>query len=619
MFLHSGASLHGHEFSKRSAQTVAGPGNLSNPLFRSTFSAAANKASTHPLGLPTPSTVASDLKQSKAYSEPSARTLDHVRADSQESESDAATSYPEEPSEDETSLIVSDTDVSRVPSPVHRKRRPRTRKSTTYILAHPPPKPRTKQRIISIRPNLVLQIQRITSGLRPRPAIDVYPSSSLSRLIMVPMLKRFPPIAGTKRELGIHDIMLVRSEDYTSQPSGSESDHEEDNIMSRDLLAVISPSKTEDKTEIIMADGTVWMATTRSNGNTYAYEFTSDDPLGTPVTARWVRKLNTSASLPTTPTSHSRNSAELHLSESKFTFSFIDPNYRRHPILATLTSTSLSIPETYTAISQPTPQSPQSHNFSSRSSSSGDQSQEDRHIRPVEERQKSFIEISAVWVALRNGWASNFRPPFYTSITSQMEGYLCRRRRSLSISTELPMPLNPEVTGLRMTPQNALRPTNKRPTHTTPRVSFTENPGLAQLEKDDQSVHNKDNRMATFNRRALSGDWNIGLSRSAIDNSLTGSILRGVYVAPKNDPESHQTRASAPPPAPIGRRAVSVYSPLGASSLDTKEFGQVKSIDSPTGVTHKSSWRGDVDEVGSKSRRRKLKSMTNWLRKLSDR
>ncbi|GAP86845.1 hypothetical protein SAMD00023353_2100210 [Rosellinia necatrix] len=632
MFLHSGASLHGHEFSKRSTQAAGSPSNTRNPLLRSTIPPPANKAATFPVGL-LPSRdndAVPDLKKSKTYPEPGARISAHIPVDSVVPRDESLASQSETMSEDEAS-IVSDTDASRVSSSACRKRRSIPPKSTTYVLAHPPPKPRTKQRIIHMRPNLVLQIQQVTPGLRPKPTIDVYPSFAGARAIMAPLLKRVPLIAGIKRELGGQDIMLVRSEDYASQSSGSESDGDEDGIMGRDLLAVLSPSKAEDKTEIVMAEGTVWVATTRSSGNAYSYEFTCVDTTGTTITARWVRKQMVSGSLPSTPTSPNHTPAKLQFSDIKFTFSIIDPNCRRHPILATLTPASLTIPETYMAVL------PSSNRYSSASQclsptdlpSPGDQGQTEGRMRSVEEWQKSFISVSAVWVALRHGWAPDFRPdefmPFHASATVPPEGCLHGRGRSLSASANSsPSTIYLEATG-RPKYQMGLRQHALRSAHNTPRratstgAAFVQKRRATLQENDGQPTDGENDRMTKLNRRALSGDWNVGLLKRARGNSLAESMMGSAHIPPKSDSETHQAPALVSPPLPLGRRAVSVYSPLSPLSLNPSDCGVSEPNEVHMDMTEKPHERENAGEVNSKRRHRKWKSMANWFRKLSAR
>ncbi|KAI3321336.1 hypothetical protein HD806DRAFT_205719 [Xylariaceae sp. AK1471] len=629
MFLHSGASLHGHEFSKRSTQAVANSPNRRNPLLRASFSTPTKRASTFPPEPPLSldHDAVCNLKKPNAFFEPAAKSQDNVSVNCQEPRNDLLASQSEIMSEDETS-IISDTETSRVSS-LSRKRRSGTRTSTTYVLAHPPPKLRTKQRILHIRPNLVLQIQEVSPGLRPKPIIDVYPSSAIAGSIIAPLLKRFPRNSRIKGELSIHDIMLVRSEDYTSQPSGSESECDEDSIMARDLLAILSPSKTEDSAEIVMAEGSVWVATTRSSRNTFSYEFTSVDHMGKTITARWVRKQVISSSLPGTPTSPTPNTGKPQLPDSKFTFSMIDPNCRRHPILATLTSSSLSILDTYTTVSQSANRyPPTSQCFSPPNSPSrGDQTQAERRTRSVEEWQKSFISISAVWVALQYGWAPNFRPedfiPSRTSVTSQVvKG---GRQRSFSASANS-SPTCPHFEATRRGKypiemrQLGLPSTNKVPRRATSTgAAFIERRRAMQQESDDQLTDSEQSRMIRLNRRALSGDWNVGLLKSMCENSLAESILSTPCVSLKDDSESRHIPALAPPPTPARRRVVSAYSPISPLQPDRDSFEAVEMNEASIDATRKSPEPGDVKEVSPRRRHHKWKSMVNWFRKLSER
>ncbi|KAF2972561.1 hypothetical protein GQX73_g928 [Xylaria multiplex] len=627
MFLHSGASLHGHEFSKRVTPAVANPVNVRNPLLRSTLFPPTNRDPTLILEAPIPrdNDRVPDLKRPSTYRESAVQTQDNALVTSQEFRNDLMASPSDTMSGDETS-IISDTDAS---TSVPQKRRSGVQKSTTYVLAHPPPKLRTKQRIIHVRPNLVLQVQLVTPGLRPRPTIDVYPSFAGARSIMAPLLKSVPGIAGIKRELSGQDILLIRSEDYASRVSRSESDCDEDGIMTRDLLAILSPSKTEDRAEIVMAEGMVWVATTRSSGNSYSYEFTSVDSIGRTITARWVRKQIVSTSLPGTPTSPNHNPAKPQLSDTKFTFSFLDPGCRRHPVLATLTSTSLNIPDTYTTVSQsPNRSPPTSQNFSPVNSPvDSDQSQTGRRTTQlVEEWQKAFISISAVWVALRHGWAPGFRPedfmPFRTLPAFQTEGCLHGRRRSVSASAgSSPSSLYSEAIGRRKCSvgmrQQALHSTNDLPRRATSiGAAFVQKRRTMPRENNIQSAEGEHDRATKLSRRALSGDWNIGLPKGVRENSLAESMMGPI---PKNDSGSHSPPVLAPTPIPVKRRAVSVYSPLSSLSPDLNNLDISRLNEAPADAAWKSAEQGDASEASSKSRHRKWKNMANWFRKLSAR
>jgi len=630
MFLHSGASLHGHEFSNKPAQ-ASSPTNRRNSLLRSSRPSPVNRAITFPTGPPVLPDFnnASEVKRCVSFPDSRARSPDNAPV-TEEPEPELPASQVEAMSEDETSIITG-IEENPISSPAQ-IRRTNNRRRTTYILAHPPPKLRTKQRILHIRPNLVLQVQQVLPGVRPQPVIDVYPSSAIASSIIAPLLKRFPRIAPIKNELSIHDVMLVRSEDYTSRNSGSESDNDEENLMARDLLAILSSSIKEDRAEIVMADGTVWVATTRTNKTTYSYEFTAADPIGTISTARWVRKRVVSSSLPGTPTSPVSDQPKPQLSDCKFTFSFIDPDSRRHPILATLTSTSLSISDTYTTVEPSANQcQPNPHSFSPPTSPScGDEHKGETFAQSVEEWQRAFISVSAVWVALRQGWATNFRPedlmPYRSSSISQnSERDIHGRKRSQSVIVS-PSPTaqtspHADTIGRRKYPiglrQNELRSANNLPRRATSTgAAFMQKRRAIQPENDDQL--NDDNRITKLNRRAFSGEWNVGLLKGGHENSLAETMMdssRGSVDTPQGD----YVIASPPSSESARRRVVSAYSTLRplSTGLDYTDVAAVgKELTSVTGEMPE---QGELNESNSKGKRRKWKGMANWFRKLSRR
>ncbi|ORY61538.1 uncharacterized protein BCR38DRAFT_313552, partial [Pseudomassariella vexata] len=369
MFLHSGAGLHGHEYSNRPSSTSGHTTQRRNTLLRSSFATPITRASTYSSAdsrSPPPTVTRpvaarnSYLRQSlPAHSPNTPEPV--VRFKEPEHEAVVSPSLhnrSESMSEDGGSVDISDSDASHAASSTRRARKRATRKTTTYFLAQPPPKLGIKQRIIHLRPQLLLQLQLLSDGHRPQPAIDVYPSSVLANLaVAAPLLKRFPRLARIKRELSIHDVMLVKSENYNAPSLSSDSDGSEENINKRELVAILSPLMTEDKAEIVLTDGTVWLATPRlnSSGEFCSYEFTTVDDNGHAITARWVRRQAVTKSLPCTPTSTvpamPRSSSPQSL-DYKFTFSVIDPACRRHPIMATLTPASLEIQDTYTTVSQ---------------------------------------------------------------------------------------------------------------------------------------------------------------------------------------------------------------------------------------------------------------------------
>ncbi|KAI1319816.1 hypothetical protein F5Y16DRAFT_93802 [Xylariaceae sp. FL0255] len=599
MFLHSGASLHGHEFSRRPAQDAGG--NRHSALLRATFS------TTPTIRTPQTETQSPQQEYFSSLRQPATHSLRFQEPGV------SSTSLPSQlVSDDEVS--VTDSDLSRISSVRQRKRRS-ARMSTTFVLAHPPPKLRTKQRIMHIRPNLLLQIQHVAPGQRPRPMIDVYPSSVLTGSIIAPLLKRFPRI-NSKRELSIQDIMLIKSEDYSTSHLHATVEGDDDGIISRDLLAILSPLQTEDKAEIVFADGTVWVAKTRVNGNSFSYEFNSVDEHGKTTTVRWVRR-----PCSVTPTTSNSSPTKIESPDSKFTFSVIDPECRRHPILATLTSSSLSILDQYTTVSQSAGRFPPTKPSLSPPSSpiNGETSQPSRETRPVEEWHKALIKISAIWVALCHGWAPNMRPEDLmpsraSTMPPDVEGASHGRRRSLSASAVLPRNSpGPEANGQDVQPIAELPPSNRisrRATSTG--AAFIQKRRALRFGGDDRSLSGDHDESIKVQRRALSGDWNIGLIKRGREHTMP------VIMDDPPAAVSHETSKDAPlapSPLPAERRATSVYSPLTSISVDQK--GDIKQTFIPHG--HNLSEDQGKESAFRARQFQKWKDMANWFRRLSGR
>lgn len=344
-------------------------------------------------------------------------------------------------SEDEASVSASEASyVSEHPPssaassrPGRRQRTPR--KSTTYLFAHPAPKLSRKKPLLNrIRPTLLMQLQKISLDARPLPVIDVYPSSLLVGNVTAPRFnKRFPRLFGINGELGLHDTILVQSDNYSRATVGSESEGDDDSFEHRSLLAVFSPLRRGDHSEIVLQDGTVWTTTALPNGS---FEFTCTDEHGSTTTARWVRRLSAKRT-PATAHDDAHSIISTSDAECKFIFSVIDPQSRRHPILATLTKVTLSILDRYTTVSPasgsrypPTrawTQSPTSHETdTSNDELSHDEDEEPlngskmavsivpsikgRTTLPVDDKLKHFIAISSVWVSLQCGWGQTQAP-----------------------------------------------------------------------------------------------------------------------------------------------------------------------------------------------------------------
>ncbi|OLN96250.1 hypothetical protein CCHL11_04435 [Colletotrichum chlorophyti] len=458
MFLHSGASLHGHEYSKKPT-TNAPPPARRRILLRSSLGAS-------PLS-PRASVSTDDAEtapsrtRSLSFQGPSPSPRPSVRRNRPVSDllprKELVVRFEEEPtvvgqetqaldgvSEDEGSLLSELSDTSTVKR--SKRSRRAARQCTNYLLAYPPPKLRTKQRrFVQIRPRLLLQLQQLSNDKRPMPAIDVLPSSILAGSVILPRLARqFPKMFRVKGQLGMNGLILARSEDYDAP--ADDSDGDEKDLDKRDLVAVISPlasrregerRESADQAEIVLADGSVWTAAPTSNGS---YDFVHIDEMGRTTTARWARR----NARPLSTATCTAATTPLHPSDYKFTFSILDPELRRHPVMATLTSANLEILDNYTTVSQSSGRSPPTRPFSTDLSGDNEPSSPpssafaaaERETHPVDEMTRTLITVTSVWVSLRHGqgWASTTSTPAAANVrpvhSRTVSGSSCQTRAS---------------------------------------------------------------------------------------------------------------------------------------------------------------------------------------------
>jgi hypothetical protein len=339
-------------------------------------------------------------------------------------------------SEDARSVVYSET--SEVISSGTTRRRRAQRTSTTFHLAHPAPTLTQKQRFLKIRPRLILQLQRLSSGSRPEPALDVLPST-----VVIPRLaQKFPRMFRGKAELGVNDLMVVQSEEYNAPDGTTEAgESDEENLANRDLLAVIcqmpkDAGGTQGKAEIVLGDGSVWVATPLPN---CLYEFVTVDDNGNKTTARWVKR------------STHRHSADFSsptfsYSGGKYTFSIIDPNSRRHPILGSLTQNTLDIPDFYTTVSSSVKKYPPTTHFRAfpgEPDTMDDEPTTERTTHAIDEDMKKLIQVTGIWVALRQGLSPHFKyndAVANSCISTNHRNFSHGRARSVSLTPDVRRP-----------------------------------------------------------------------------------------------------------------------------------------------------------------------------------
>ncbi|KAJ5050538.1 uncharacterized protein L3040_002415 [Drepanopeziza brunnea f. sp. 'multigermtubi'] len=326
----------------------------------------------------------------------------------------------------------SEASVTTAGGPSRRKRSVRT--STTFQLAHPAP---TASQKLNIRPNLLLQLQQISATARPKPFLDVLPSTTLA-----PRLRtRFPRMFRSKAELGCNDVMVVKSEVYEGSVENKyEGGDSDEDGLDRELVAVIcqmpkDSGGSQGKAEAVLSDGTVWACSPNLNGPNGPYEFEKTDAQGKTTIARWVMAKNRRSTADSPETIMNANR------EMKFTFSMIDPRRRKHPILATITPNRLDISDSYTTTSSSAGiNSPTSSAFRT----SGEEAEEsegdaalERKVIVVEEDMKTIIRVTGIWVALRQGWSQCFKYNDTVTLPHAQTGPGSANRKSTSCAHDI--------------------------------------------------------------------------------------------------------------------------------------------------------------------------------------
>ncbi|KND88687.1 hypothetical protein TOPH_06738 [Tolypocladium ophioglossoides CBS 100239] len=449
MFLHAGASLHGHEYSARRSSSARIPPPKRHPLLRTALRPLATPELNSAAQAHTPEELAHRRPSLDDSSHPSSLSSRHSPASGSVIKKDLAVRFsgPDMDqahtplaSEDEESVAGSElsdyTDVS-----IRRTKRKRApRKSTRFALAHPAPQLRTKQRmLVQIRPRLLLQLQEI-GDKRAIPAFDVVPSSLVAGTIIIPRLaKRFPRLLGARPELGQNDVLVVRSDDYGPSTPGSSpaTDNAGDSLDDRDVVAVISaPPQQSNCAEIVLEGGATWVANLMANGS---YEFTQIDDQGRTTTARWVRRSLASTRNSSVSIGPSHTPTSPQPPECKWTFSLIDPSSRRHPIMGSLTSDSVEIYDTYNTLSTSSRRYPPSRSFGPDVNgghrepvSPASPRKEERATVTVTQEQRRVMIATATWISLhQQGWPASANPKLALSMAhcrSASSGVPARRQ-----------------------------------------------------------------------------------------------------------------------------------------------------------------------------------------------
>ena len=310
---------------------------------------------------------------------------------------------------------------------------------TSFQLAHPPPAIKHRERF-NIRPKILLQLQHTSDATRPTPVFDVVPS-----YVFAPKLARkFSSIFKGKDGLGADDLVIVNSQKYDSSDGlkgHTDSASDEDSWDAREVVAAICQPKRkaiepEFPTEICLHHNAIWKASPLSTG---AYEFVSLDERGNQTIARWVPR----PPLVRRRTYNGQDSSNVPLAEQRrFTFSIINPNSRRHPVIATLNRSSIDVSDQHSVpslVSRSQSSNSSQYRETLAPESPGVRFSETEQPKTAmvetDERLRSLILITGIWVAFREGFSPNFqydRP--VDSIAQGVGRSPSHKSRSLSVN-----------------------------------------------------------------------------------------------------------------------------------------------------------------------------------------
>lgn len=227
----------------------------------------------------------------------------------------------------------------------------------SYQLAYPAPVFTDKTLLLKhLLPRRYLQLQKLSpDGRHYEPVIDVIslaPPKDPRRLVSV--LKNCLSHLKTHEkclQFDKRDVLLVKTgEDSAPDHKDDASGHGIERVMTR--LESLTERKVlaalRAKNRIVTEDGRVWTASVRPNG---PFEFTTTSKHGEKTVARWVPARNRASSrvgnISGAASKRSSVRSMPEAGEPTFNFSLMNPAVRRHPVLATLTPSSLQIKETY--------------------------------------------------------------------------------------------------------------------------------------------------------------------------------------------------------------------------------------------------------------------------------
>jgi hypothetical protein len=299
--------------------------------------------------------------------------------------------------------------------PIHRPDAVKEGKAKTkskFILAHPPPITRAKQRLCT-RPRMILQLQQVSKTSRPLPAFDVVASTAFASRFT----RSVPGVRRSEKCLSTDTLALVRSDTYwrhlVADDHISSTLADETTNEHRDILGTISYAKrakdaASHPAQICINNGLIWGASCLKNG---VYEFSGKNHNGLKV--RWVSRRTRG----TSGNQKFLSGSASQISAPRFTFSIMNPTSRRHPVIATLTrDKKLDILDRFPRVTSSTSasfpssslHSPASSEFSSDISYFDGRTEDDPTYIETDEALQTLIILTGIWVMSTEGWSEVF-------------------------------------------------------------------------------------------------------------------------------------------------------------------------------------------------------------------
>ncbi|KAF2159667.1 hypothetical protein M409DRAFT_70852 [Zasmidium cellare ATCC 36951] len=262
------------------------------------------------------------------------------------------------------------------------------RPKTQFSICHPPTESKTLQKLHR-RPRSLLQFHKLSANARPRPSLEIIPSINFS----VKLQRAITRVFKSKHSLCTNDLVVLKAEKYSREEADVEQEM-------RDVVGLICKGKKDEeknaggKAQIHMANGKVWEAYPTPNGG---YEFFTADEHGLGLTVRWVPKKSKDGKVATKA------------GKRRFNFSTISPNSRKHPIIATLSSTGLDVNDTYKMPdgAAVTPLSTPKATTTVLEEAMNDEDEQLQH--ETDDQLREIITMTAIWVVFKEGWSPNFK------------------------------------------------------------------------------------------------------------------------------------------------------------------------------------------------------------------